>query len=295
MVVIGFESLKVGDKKDTSFIQHLALSMLPPFLPSIVDIDASWKPSGWPSDADLPHEAGEGVDKILDAWQGLVMNEGLVAQAIKRSALDSIESGLIVNSNWISGDDYDEVREALGNVAGSTDEQDLAAHILMVCYESGFDDDIGMRINTRGETSERKTPTLEILDGASCGDVLGVLWEDYGLAALEKIGIEGDEAEDIWGKQNTKPKPFGKFLKSLDSARESAKLSARIPTKSGELGGSSGYIVDLIRIGLLEGFGKAERVATSRHSSIDVAAAAWAWLLAADRSSGQEWHFDSDA
>ena len=29
--------------------------------------------------------------------------------------------------------------------------------------------------------------------------------------------------------------------------------------------------------------------------SIDVAAAAWAWLLAADRSSGQEWHFDSDA
>ena len=72
-------------------------------------------------------------------------------------------------------------------------------------------------------------------------------------------------------------------------------LSARIPTKSGDLGGSSGYIVDLIRIGLLEGFGKAERVATSRHSSIDVAAAAWAWLLAADRSSGQEWHFDSDA
>ena len=47
MVVIGFESLKSGDKKDTSFIQHLALSMLPPFLPSIVDIDAFWKPSGW--------------------------------------------------------------------------------------------------------------------------------------------------------------------------------------------------------------------------------------------------------
>mgnify|MGYP007000339775 len=52
MVVIGFESLKSGDKKDTSFIQHLALSMLPPFLPSIVDIDAFWKPSGWPSDTD---------------------------------------------------------------------------------------------------------------------------------------------------------------------------------------------------------------------------------------------------
>ena len=51
----------------------------------------------------------------------------------------------------------------------------------------------------------------------------------------------------------------------------------------------------MIRIGLLEGLGKAERVAISRHSSISEAAASWAWLLAAERSSGQEWHFDSDA
>ena len=48
-------------------------------------------------------------------------------------------------------------------------------------------------------------------------------------------------------------------------------------------------------MGLLEGLGKAERLATSRHSSISEAAAAWAWLLAAERSSGQEWHFDGDA
>ena len=36
-------------------------------------------------------------------------------------------------------------------------------------------------------------------------------------------------------------------------------------------------------------------MAISRHSSISEAASAWAWLLAAERSSGQEWHFDSDA
>ena len=51
----------------------------------------------------------------------------------------------------------------------------------------------------------------------------------------------------------------------------------------------------MIRIALLEGIGKAERIATSRHDNIDIAAASWAWLLAADRASGQEWHFDSDA
>lgn len=292
---IGFDDLELGDKKDTSFIQHLALSMLPPFLPSIVDIKAKWIPQGWPEGTSLAQNTEEGVDKILDAWQGLVMNEGMVAQAIRRSVLDSIEEGLIVNSKWYRCESFDEVKSALNDTPGSNDEKELTAHILLACYNSGFEDGMGLRINTRGETSERKTPSLEIIDGASCGDVLGVLWEDFGLEALDKIGIYGDEAEEIWSKQNTKPKPFGKFLKSLDSAREKAKLSSLIPTKQGELSGACGHITDLIRVGLLEGLGKAERLATSRHSTISEAAAAWAWLLAAERSSGQEWHFDSDA
>ena len=292
---IGFDELASGDKKDTSFIQHLALSMLPPFLPSIVDIKAKWLPVGWPEKRALTQESSSGVEKILDAWQGLVMNEAVVAQAIRRSVLDSVEDGLIVNSKWFECQSFEEVRDALVDVAGSSDEKELAAHILLACYNAGFEDDAGLIINTRGETSERKSPALEIIEGASCGDILGVLWEDYGLQALAEIGISGDEGEDIWEKQNNKPKPFGKFLKSLDSAREKARLSALIPTKTGELIGACGHIVDLIRIGLLEGLGKAERRATSRHSSISEAAAAWAWLLAAERSSGQEWHFDGDA
>ena len=269
--------------------------MLPPFLPSIVNIEATWLPEGWSNEQSLPTEAVEGVAKILDAWQGLVMNEGVVAQAVKRSVLDAIETGIIVNSKYFTGDSYDEIRSALKDVAGSDDERDLATYILLSCYSAGFEDDLGFRIDTRGELSERKTPSLEIVEGASCGDILSALWEDFGLAALEEIGVVGEEAYDIWEKQNTKPKPFGKFLKSLDSAREKSRLSSLIPTKQGELGGACGHIIDLIRIGLLEGLGKAERIATSRHSSISEAAAAWAWLLGAERGSGQEWHFDSDA
>ena len=44
---------------------------------------------------------------------------------------------------------------------------------------------------------------------------------------------------------------------------------------------------------MLEGPGIAERKATSRHDDIDGAAAGWAWLRAAERSTGQEWHFES--
>ena len=295
IVVIGFEAMNKVSKKESSFIHHLALSMLPPFLPSILDVEAIWKPGGWPQDKLLPNEAVEGVEKIIDAWQGLTMNEGVITKAIKRSILDSIEDGLIINSAWVGTLEHSDVILALENTPGSADERDLAGHILLASIEEVSEQEEGIRINARGEISERKTPSVEVIDGASCGDILTALWEDYGLSALVSIGIDGDEGEQIWQKQNRKPKPFGTFLKSLDSAREAAKLVARFTTKVGEIDGATGHIHDLVRVGLIDGLGKAERMATARHDSIEKAAAAWAWLLAVGRSSGQEWHFDGDA
>jgi len=295
IVAVGFDAMEKVDKKDSSFIHHLALSMLPPFLPSILEIDAVWTPEGWPLDKALSQDTIEAVEKILDAWQGLTMNEGVITQAIKRSVLDSISEGLIVNSRWVGDLDYDNILTSLEDVAGSLDERSLASHILYACINGFEEGDEGIRINARGEISERKTTSLEVIEGASCGDILTALWENHGVAALGYLGIGGDEGHQIWEKQNKKPKPFGTFLKSLDSARESAKMSARFPTKIGSIPGASGHIHDLVRMGLMDGLGKAERVATSRHNSIDDAAASWAWLLAVGRSSGQEWHFDGDA
>ena len=133
------------------------------------------------------------------------------------------------------------------------------------------------------------------MEGTSCGNVLGAMWEEWGLEGLAGLGITGDEAEEIWKKQLKKPQPFGNFLKSLDSARETAQKISRFPTRNDALTGATGSVHDLILMGLLEGDGKAERVATQRHDSIDSAAAAWAWLLAAGRSTGQEWHFEINA
>ena len=70
---------------------------------------------------------------------------------------------------------------------------------------------------------------------------------------------------------------------------------ARFPTRRGSIEGPVGMIHDLLLTGLLEGPGKAERIATGRHADIDTAAAAWTWLLTVDRSRGQEWHFESNA
>jgi hypothetical protein len=202
---------------------------------------------------------------------------------------------LVLGDTWIEGNDLDAIEQGLADHAGSIDERHLAAHMLLASMGEGPTDEVGMRINPRGDIADRKGQALEIMAGTSCGNILGTLWEKWGMAGLAGLGIEGVEAEEIWKKQNKKPQPFGTFLKGLDSARSQARRVARFPSRSGEFDGAAGKIHDLVLQGLLDGIGKAERVATSRHPSIDEAAASWAWLLAAGRSAGQDWHFESNA
>ena len=295
IVAIGLDELAEATKKEASFIHHLALSMLPPFLPSILTIEANWTPKGWPEGKPLPDASAEGIDNVIDAWQGLTMNEGVITMAVKRAVIDAIDGGLVLGETWIEGADLASIEEALADHPGSNDERHLAAHMLLASMDEGPTDEVGLRINPRGDVAERKGQALEIMSGTSCGNILGPMWEKWGMAGLAGLGIEGVEAEEIWKKQDKKPQPFGTFLKGLDSARSQARRIARFPTRSGEFGGAAGMIHDLVLQGLLDGMGKAERVATSRHPSIDEAAASWAWLLAAGRSAGQDWHFESNA
>jgi len=295
IAAIGLDRLGDSGKKEASFIHHLALSMLPPFLPSILTIEAKWAPKGWPEGKALPEASAEGIDKVIDAWQGLTMNEGLIAMAVRRAVLDSVDEGLLLGEMWIEGNDLTSIEEGLAEHPGSTDERHLAAHMLLASMAEGPTEEMGVRINPRGDIVDRKGKALEIMSGTSCGNILGPMWEKWGMAGLAGLGIEGVEAEEIWKKQNKKPQPFGTFLKSLDSARTQARRVARFPTRSGDFSGGAGRVHDLVLQGLLEGMGKAERVATSRHPTIDEAAASWAWLLAAGRSAGQDWHFEANA
>ena len=295
VVAIGLEAMKKADKKDSAFIHHLALSMLPPLLPSILSIKAMWKPAGWPSDKDIPQSARDGWDSVIDAWQGLTLNEGNIPISIKRAFLDSIDDGLIIANQWSPGSNYEQIHEMLEPLHGSKDEKILATHMLLASMQDGPDDGVGLRIDSRGEASERNAAAFEVIEGASVGAILSVLWEKWGIAGLEGLGITGREAEEIWRAQHEKSKPFGTFLKGLDAARQAAERVAKFPTRMGEVSGNTGQIHDLILTGILEGKGKAERMATKRHNDIDSAACAWSWLLASGRSGGQEWHFEANA
>jgi hypothetical protein len=287
-VALGLDALQTFSKKDSSFIHHLALSMLPPLLPSILSIDAQWSPEGWPEDKPLPLTSTEGLERILDAWQGLTMNEGAVGPSMKQAVLEGIDEGVLIGERWMDGASFDELATGVESVAGSAEEQQLTAEIIRLAVAQPNEDSAGLRIEAKGSTELREDRALRIMDGATCGDVLSALWEAHGNQALAVVGLEGDEAETIWKGQLDSPKPFGKFLKGL------AKQKARFPSCPEE-GTSAAMIHGFIVQGLTQGMGGVERKATARHDAVDGAAASWAWLVAVDRSGGQEWHFEPNA
>ena len=207
-----------------------------------------------------------------------------------RAVLDSLDFGLLIGSSWSKGDSIEQILTSLENMQGSQDEKLLAAGVFLEAMGQTKE---GIRIDARGGRQEREGSIVEVMEGASLTDAVHALWEDFGLSGLSSIGIEGDEAQIIWEQQLKKPKPLKTFLKGLDSSREKAQQKAKFPYRIGVLPGPVGAIHDLILTGLLEGPGIAERKATSRHDDIDGAAAGWAWLRAAERSTGQEWHFES--
>jgi hypothetical protein len=290
IVGIDLQSLKATKEKQSAFVHHLALSMLPPLLTSVVEIDAMWVPNGWDVNDELPEGAKEGLDKLITGWHGLTVPEGNLTYACQRSVLDSLDFGLLIGSSWSRGDSIEQILESLENMAGNEDEKLLAAGVFLEAMNQSGE---GIRIDSRGGIQEREGSIVEVMEGASLTDAVNALWEDFGLAGLDSIGIEGDEAQIIWEQQLKKPKPLKTFLKGLDSSRKKAQEKAKFPYRVGVLHGAVGAIHDLILTGLLEGPGIAERKATARHDDIDSAAAGWAWLRAANRSTGQDWHFES--
>ena len=294
VVGLGLDELETFSKKDAPFVHHLALSMLPPLLPSILSLEAVWAPQGWPVDRPLPETSVEGMNKVVDAWQGLTMNEGIVTAAMKQTVMEGIDEGILVGEAWLSGTSTEELVVALESHNGSVEERLLAAETLRLAVVEPHDDAIGLRIEAKGSPEQRDDRCIRIMKSATCGDVLSAFWTTHGLDALAVLGLEGEDAIPIWEEQRDSPKPFGKFLKGLDAATALAQQKARFPPH-GNKGVASTMIHDYIVAGLTQGMGSVERKATSRHATLDQAAASWAWLMAVGRSGGQEWHFEANA
>ena len=63
-VVIGISKESLLSTKE-SFVQSVAMSMMPPKISSIVESEWVWKPEGWPNDKELPAEGLEKVEEVI--------------------------------------------------------------------------------------------------------------------------------------------------------------------------------------------------------------------------------------
>ena len=292
-VAIGFDQFEDNKKKEASFIHHLALSMLPPRLSSVLDIDAVWYPKGWDEKEILPEKCHQNTTYVLNGWQGLTHFEGNVPESLQNAIIGGIDHGVLIGNHWFDGKNQDGIRSLFSSIHGSKDEQELACEMLLDAITSPHDDSRQLFIGVKGNVVQQDEGTLRIHDDVHCNDILTALWEHHGQAGLKALGLVGKEIDEIWRKQLDSPKPFGKFLKELEKNRELANKYKKFPRHEGQ--GCASDIEDYIVQGLVLGPGATERVATQRHKTIDGAASAWAWLVAAKRSTGQEWHFDNDA
>ncbi|MGB0490168.1 MAG: hypothetical protein ACPGK0_06300 [Candidatus Poseidoniaceae archaeon] len=287
IVAIDLDAVGTAGEKDKAFVHHLAMSMLPPILPRLVDVEARWSPHGWPEERPLPEGCMAGMDRLLDAWQGLTLNEGVLGGRLKAEVLTNLDHGLVLEDRWSDGVSVDDVVEQLAGLGGSEDEAVFAAAMLTARMAVG-----GGIIDTRGELRERDEGALLVTKGASLNAIMGALWADHHEDGLVGLGLSGDDLDAILASVDGRPKSFGAFLRGLDDARAAARREARFPHRRGQLSGPLGLTHDLVLTGLLDGGGRAQKVACDRHDDVEEAAAAWAWLLAADRHTGQEWHFE---
>ena len=279
-VAIDFTTMTT-EKDKTSFVHHLALSMMPPNLSGVLELDAAWAPDGY--DLQVADGPPESVERVLDAWVGLTLNEGSVAKRVKIATLHHLDDGVIVGENWFA-----EAKDAVGALNGSNPEKELATILLENASGSSI------RVSQRGEITEREGSAIEIA-ATSLNDVLSALWEEYGLEGLIALGLDEDEADALWVEQSKKMRPFGKFLRELDDARSKTSLTSVFPHKMGSLPGAVGLIHDLVMMGIIDGLGRAEKKAVSFKGDIESEASAWAFLVACNRSSGKEWQFSPDA
>ena len=211
----------------------------------------------------------------------------MLAGRLKAEVLTNLEHGLVLDDRWSDGKSVDDVVEHLAGLGGTEDEAVFAAAMLAARMAVG-----GGIIDTRGELRERDEGALLVTKGASLNAIMGALWADHHEDGLVGLGLKGDDLAAILASVDGRPKSFGAFLRGLDDARAAARREARFPHRRGQLKGPLGLAHDLVLTGLLDGGGRAQKAACDRHDDVEEAAAAWAWLLAADRHTGQEWHFE---
>lgn len=284
-VILAEEDLEsVSD--DESFIQSIALRMLPPKLSTFAIVDWSWRPDGWPEGKELPKSANDRVDEVLDAWMELAIPDSKLTSSLRKALCYNLDEGCVIGERWWP---MDEMSSMIETMSGSAPEKEALQLILGEALEES-----GLYIGGDGAFTELDDDVVR-MEEKSCHANLIALWPAWGDLVMEEMyGITGDAAEEIIEKQIKKKQGFGAFLKKMDAQRAEHVLLSRFPWKDGELDGLCGRADLLVRKARIDGIGSTISMAKKGQSAAEKALG-WAWINVHERAESEGWHFDSDS
>ncbi len=281
-VTVGISKESLINTKE-SFVQSVAMSMMPPKISSIVKSEWVWKPEGWPENKELPPEGLEIVEEVIQQWLLMIYDDKKLANACRISILNSIKDGFVVGSSWYHSENMEMMLE---NMNGSQDEKDAIS-----CVIDSLEG--GIHVRSDGVVINLEEEVVRFED-ISCHPVLVALWPEYGHTILENLyEIKDAEAQDIIETQNQRKQGFGAFLKELKQSISISKRLSRLPWKEGDLVSPLSFADFLVRSAVENGV--ASTVSKARKGKNLEMAMGWAWLNVHERTESDAWRFDESS
>ena len=275
---IGLDELS---KTKEPFVQSVVLTMSPPRLTELIEIETNYRPNGWPKDLEINQETIDSMDAVIEQWLRLEISDAGLKTHLHAAFCEQLEEGLVLKENWFANDDKEGFLQEL---QGSKTELEAVSILLDTL-------DGGVRVDSAGEAHWLASEVVRMADD-SAHSLLKATWGKCGLDILEEMfELTGADADDIYEQQLNSRKAFSGFLKNLDEKQSSVRMMKKFPYDSELLPSPLDFADSLIKKAHSEGVGKtttmARKSGEGRKSSMG-----WAWVCVHGKNDGEAWHYE---
>jgi len=274
-------SLDELSKTKEPFVQSVVLTMSPPRLSEVIDVETNYRPNGWPKDLEINQETIDSMDAVIEQWLRLEISDAALKTHLHTAFCEQLEEGLVLKENWFANDDKEGFLQEL---QGSKTELEAVSILLDTL-------DGGVRVDSAGEAHWLASEVVRMADD-SAHSLLKATWGKCGLDILEEMfELTGADADDIYEQQLNSRKAFSGFLKNLDEKQSSVRMMKKFPYDSELLPSPLDFADSLIKKAHSEGVGKtttmARKSGEGRKSSMG-----WAWVCVHGKNDGEAWHYE---
>jgi len=277
-VIISLDSLT---NKKASFVKSVALTMSPPRLSDIIEVELNYLPQGWPDDKIVNDEAKKGMDAVIEHWLRLEIGDSDLQRGIHQSFCAQLDEGLMLDNIWF---DIDDRNGFLSELQGSDIELE-AVEVILDTLEGG------VRVDA-AENAHWLANDVVHLEGNSAHALLKATWGKCGMDILEKLfSLTGDDAEVPYEQQLKGKKAFGGFLRELDSKQSNVRMMRKFPWDSSSLPSPLDFADSLIKTAHAQGVGKTTTMARKSGDS-SKASMGWAWVSVHGKNESESWHYE---